>query len=77
VANDDTADAAATGTGPRRHRRGHAVHRSPTGGAERLLTIHRSRPDGYCVGCSASRARWPCSTAVIGVAVLTRTLGEH
>lgn len=41
------------------------------GGPERVLTIHHPRSDGYCSGCTAAHARWPCVAAAIATAALT------
>lgn len=39
---------------------------SNAGAAERLLTAHRPAPNGGCVGCGHSQARWPCALVAIG-----------
>jgi hypothetical protein len=35
------------------------------GEAERLLAVHRPSPDGRCIGCGHSIARWPCAMVAI------------
>lgn len=35
------------------------------GGPERILAVHRRRPDGYCSGCVHTLSRWPCTVARI------------
>jgi hypothetical protein len=41
------------------------------GEAERLLGIHRERPDGRCAGCGSHLVHWPCVMVAIAEEALT------